>query len=202
MPKKTPIPLSQERIIEAAVRLLQRDGFDRFTMRSLAIELGVATGAVYRHSGGKENILALAADFILDDIRVAGHDEDWRIALTQNAQAYRIVFKRYPGVAAYLTMHLGETPVRQQAIKHSIGILLRAGQNKSDAHHTAAVLNAYIRASAGDGDAMPRTRSGRATRKQGARSLALDDVSFQHGLSLLIAGIEHAIHSDGSSKSP
>lgn len=197
MTKNRAAPLNEDRIIDAAVKLLEREGFERFTMRSLATELGVATGAAYRHSGGKENILALAADRILDGISVAGRDKDWRIALTQNAKAYRKVFRRYPGVAAYLTMHLGETPVRQRAIQHSIGILQRAGQTTTEAMRTAAVLNAYIRASAGD--TMPRTHSGRSSKKAGASSLALDEVDFLHGLGLLIAGIEASIHEAGLS---
>lgn len=201
MVNRTARPLSQERIIEAAVKLLERDGFEQFNMRALAAELGVATGAVYRHSGGKENILALAADRILDSVGTIGTDRDWRAALTRNAKAYRELFKRYPGVAAYLTVHLGETPVRQQAIQHSVGILTRAGETRSEAMRTAAVINAYIRASAGNGDATTRARAGRSSRRKKDRSLGLDDACFQHGLSLLIAGIEASIESAGSEDS-
>ncbi len=202
MAKNTSLPLNQDRIVEAAVRLLAQDGFEQFNMRGLAAELGVATGAVYRHSGGKENILALSADRILSGVSLAGSDEDWRAALASNAMAYRELFARYPGVAAYLTIHLGKTPVRQEAIQHSIGILRRAGQTQSQAKRTAEVLNAFIRASAGNGDVLPQTRAGRSSRKHRKQSLSLSDASFQHGLSLLIAGIEASITSDNTSKSP
>ena len=42
-----PEQLSQERIIEAALHVAKRMGFDRLTMRALADELGVTPMAAY-----------------------------------------------------------------------------------------------------------------------------------------------------------
>jgi AcrR family transcriptional regulator len=49
--------LNRERVLDAAVALLDRAGPDAFTMRTLAERLGVATMAVYSHFASKDEIV-------------------------------------------------------------------------------------------------------------------------------------------------
>lgn len=49
-----------QRIIEVAVELAERDGFDAVRMRDLATKADVALGTVYRRFASKEDILAAA----------------------------------------------------------------------------------------------------------------------------------------------
>jgi TetR/AcrR family transcriptional regulator, tetracycline repressor protein len=197
--RKAAVSLDQEHIIAVALGLLREVGFHGFSMRALAAELGVTVGATYRHFGGKEKILEVAADRILSAIPFTESDGDWRLAFRQNARAYRATFREYPGVAAYLTLHLGETSVRQQAIEQSIGVLIGAGLPRNKALQTAAALNAYLRASAGDGDALPKAGAGRPASRSDARGrLELDEASFQLGLELFIGGIESLLVKSGN----
>ena len=51
-----------QRIIEAAVELAERDGFDAVRLRDLAAKADVALGTVYRRFASKEDILAAALE--------------------------------------------------------------------------------------------------------------------------------------------
>lgn len=192
--RKSGVTLDQDFIIATAVRLLGEFGFRGFSMRALAADLGVTVGATYRYFGGKEKILEMAADHILSAIPFTDGADDWRHAFAENARAYRAAFKRYPGVAAYLTLHLGETSVRQQAIAQNINLLIGAGLPRSRALQAAAAINAFLRASAGEAGMADRFGAGRpAKRYDSMQRLDLDDASFELGLALFIGGIEAMI---------
>jgi len=62
--------LNPDRILDAAVRLLDRDGPEAFTMRALAKELGVGTMAVYSHFKGKDEISDAVAHRLLGEIEL------------------------------------------------------------------------------------------------------------------------------------
>ena len=189
--RKSGGPLDRDQILSTALRLLADDGFHGFSMRALAAELGVTVGATYRHFGGKDKILEAAADQILTAIPFTDGGGDWRRAFVENARAYRSTFRQYPGVAAYLTQNLGRTPISKQAIDQGLGVLIGAGLSRSRALQIAGVLNAFLRASAGDGATRPGSGAGRPVNREVSRgSLELDEASFRLGLDLLIGGIE------------
>jgi AcrR family transcriptional regulator len=48
---------TRERILDAALRLFQRKGFAETTMRDVAVEAGVATGAAYYYYRSKEDLV-------------------------------------------------------------------------------------------------------------------------------------------------
>lgn len=49
---------TQEQILVSACRLYLSDGFEGFSMRKLAREVGVTAPALYKHYGSKEDVLA------------------------------------------------------------------------------------------------------------------------------------------------
>ena len=49
---------TQEQILESACRLYLSDGFEGFSMRKLAREVGVTAPALYKYYGSKEDVLA------------------------------------------------------------------------------------------------------------------------------------------------
>jgi AcrR family transcriptional regulator len=59
MPRDT---LTREKIISAAVDLLDTDGLEGFNIRALGRRLGSAATAIYWHVDSKDNLISLAAD--------------------------------------------------------------------------------------------------------------------------------------------
>jgi AcrR family transcriptional regulator len=57
--------LSKERIVEAAIEILDADGESALTFRALAARLATGSGAIYWHVAGKNELLAAAADDVI-----------------------------------------------------------------------------------------------------------------------------------------
>jgi AcrR family transcriptional regulator len=57
--------LSKERIVEAAIEILDADGESALTFRALAARLATGSGAIYWHVADKHDLLAAAADHII-----------------------------------------------------------------------------------------------------------------------------------------
>jgi AcrR family transcriptional regulator len=57
--------LSKERIVEAAIEILDTDGEDALTFRALAARLATGSGAIYWHVTDKHDLLAAATDHII-----------------------------------------------------------------------------------------------------------------------------------------
>jgi len=54
--------LSKQRIVEAAIEILDRDGEDALTFRALAAHLATGSGAIYWHVANKNDLLTAATD--------------------------------------------------------------------------------------------------------------------------------------------
>ncbi|WP_231706513.1 MULTISPECIES: TetR/AcrR family transcriptional regulator [Tsukamurella] len=63
--------LTRERIVAAAIEILDADGPDALTFRALATSLSTGSGAIYHHVAGKDELLAAATDAVLGPILAA-----------------------------------------------------------------------------------------------------------------------------------
>src|ERR1700729_1452604 len=57
--------LSKERIVEAAIEILDAAGESALTFRALAARLATGSGAIYHHVPGKDELLTAATDEII-----------------------------------------------------------------------------------------------------------------------------------------
>jgi len=60
--------LGRQRIIRAAMELIERDGSDAVSMRRVAASLGVGTMSLYNHVPNKAAVLDGVAEFIMADM--------------------------------------------------------------------------------------------------------------------------------------
>jgi TetR/AcrR family tetracycline transcriptional repressor len=108
-------PLSQEAIVDAALRVLEREGADGLSMRRVAEELGTGVGSLYWHVASKDELANLLVDRVITEIKVPPPDpERWQEQLKDWMLQARRVFQRYPGVGA-LTM--GRIPVGPNLVR-------------------------------------------------------------------------------------
>ncbi|NIK56028.1 TetR/AcrR family transcriptional regulator C-terminal domain-containing protein [Kribbella shirazensis] len=126
-PPPTRAPLSREQIVLTAIKVLDRDGLDAFSMRVMAAELGTAaTSALYWRIATKNDLLELVVDAVLADIPVPP-DGDWRAQVTAVVQtAYQALWE-HPWAAQLLPTHAGLGPNYQALIDRVQGILATAG---------------------------------------------------------------------------
>src|SRR5437016_4478645 len=96
MPRDT---LTAERIVRAAIELLDAEGLDGLNMRSLGNRLRSAATAVYWHVESKDNLVRLAGDAVWNEIELPDLDEiDWRSAATTMATNLHAMLTRHPWI--------------------------------------------------------------------------------------------------------
>ncbi|MEV1121084.1 TetR/AcrR family transcriptional regulator C-terminal domain-containing protein [Actinosynnema sp. NPDC049800] len=88
-------PLTVDRIVVAAVALLDAEGPARLTMRRLAERLDVAPPTLYWHVKTKDDVLDLAVDAIFAEVRVPDGGE-WADAVRALVLAWRATMLRHP----------------------------------------------------------------------------------------------------------
>src|SRR3954453_7699935 len=86
-------PLTREKIVDAALVLLEREGMQGLSMRKLAQELGAGAASLYWHVGDKEELLSLLLDRIVGESQVPEPDpEHWQDQVRAMARATRRLF--------------------------------------------------------------------------------------------------------------
>ncbi|MFI6824408.1 TetR/AcrR family transcriptional regulator [Micromonospora sp. NPDC050187] len=91
-----PVPLTRQRIVDAAVTLLDRHGIDGLTMRRLAQLLDVTPTALYWHVKTKDDVLDLALDHVFGDVPLSEATDDWRGDARALIRNWRAVMVRHP----------------------------------------------------------------------------------------------------------
>jgi AcrR family transcriptional regulator len=93
-------PLTQEVIVDTAIRVLDAEGLDAVTMRRVAQELGTGPASLYAHVSGKEELCELMLDRVAEEIRLPVPDPArWQEQLKELAREIRRVFTSHRDIA-------------------------------------------------------------------------------------------------------
>ena len=130
--------LTRERITEAALFLVDRDGLDALSMRRLGRELGVEAMSLYEHVANKDDILDGLLDVLFSRIELPPTDgREWDDVARALFLAFRREFLRHPKAVPLLATRSARSATSLAPIEMSLGILRRAGftrQGAVDAH--------------------------------------------------------------------
>lgn len=91
--------LSRETVVARAVAVIERDGFEAFSMRGLARDLGVHPAAVYWHIADRAALLAEVTGGVLAEVPNPDDALPWDVWLVEYARGYRRVLQRHPRIA-------------------------------------------------------------------------------------------------------
>ncbi|WP_028934901.1 TetR/AcrR family transcriptional regulator [Pseudonocardia spinosispora] len=144
-PGRPPVPL--ERIIATAIQILDEEGADALSMRTLARRLNSGTATLYRHFSGRAELVAHVIDGVLGEGRVEPEvmrTLSWSQACETLAHAMFEVFRRHPGVAPLLVDQVPVGPHAMAQREQGIALLLDAGFSPADAAQTWATLARYV----------------------------------------------------------
>jgi AcrR family transcriptional regulator len=136
-PRREP-PLSRERIVAAAVELLDAQGVGGLTVRRLADRLGSGVMSLYWHVDNKEDVFDLALDSVLEYRRPPqmAQSQDWRGEVLHLLEDWRASMLRHPWSASLLP--------RQVLGRNILGRLELLSKTLSNAGVADADLNAAI----------------------------------------------------------
>jgi len=134
--------VSRSGLAQAALDLVQEDGLDALTMRTLADRTGVKAASLYWHVRDREELLELMADALLARAVAPARSQDWRrqslalctaagAAVTAQRDGDRILF----AVPAALR--------RSAVYTRLVSAITEAGADEGIAREVAAMLLAY-----------------------------------------------------------
>lgn len=142
-PRRRRASLDREKIVTAAIRIIDIEGADALSMRRLGGELGSGATSVYRHVRDKEELIGLAFDAITGEIPLPDPGTPWEDALVASAHGVRELFQRHRGFVLVIGRRSALGPRTLELLERLLGILRAAGFPDQDAYHAISAIANY-----------------------------------------------------------
>ncbi|WP_020670054.1 TetR/AcrR family transcriptional regulator [Amycolatopsis nigrescens] len=142
-------PLSQERVVAAAMALADEKGDAGVTMRAIATKLGVEAMSLYSHVSGREAILDGMVDAVFGEIDLPTSTEsvqapDWKEAMRERAASSRAALRRHPWAVGLLDSRSQPGPATLRHHDAVLGVLRAGGFSVAMAAHAFSVIDSYL----------------------------------------------------------
>lgn len=177
--ESTRVPLSRERVVDAAIALADAEGLEALSMRRLAGELGVATMSLYNHVADKAELQDAMADRIAGTFTVEPATS-WRQVVRAWVDTTRAGLLAHERLIPVLLAPVRGSVVVQRG-RQVVDVLVDGGMALDDAVYVVRVAARYL-AGAVLLDSVAR-RGERPARRE-----RLDEV-FGRGLESLLDGL-------------
>jgi AcrR family transcriptional regulator len=136
-------PLSRERILEAALALVDEQGIEALSMRRLGQALGYEAMSLYNHVSNKDDLLDGILDLVLAEMTPPDVDGGLPAIRTSSLTAHEALTRH--AWAATLLMAPGRIrPARLEFMDALLGALRNAGFSAETTYHAYHVLDAHI----------------------------------------------------------
>lgn len=136
----TPLPLTRDRVLDAALAVAEREGFERLSMRLLARELDVSPMALYRHVVNKDDLLDGLVERLLGQLRLPDDSLPWDQRLRVLAGELRALAHRHPGLFGLLLRRRAVGADATRAREAALRALRDGGLDPEAAGKTRAAL--------------------------------------------------------------
>jgi AcrR family transcriptional regulator len=137
-------PLGRDRIVAAAIAILEAEGLEALTMRRVAAALGTGAMSLYRHVASREELLDLVLDDLSRQIPASRTSGDWRMDATALAYDVRSALLRRRDLTLLLTARTGAGRADLPRLDHALGIFRGAGLGPRDAAFANHALGTYV----------------------------------------------------------
>ena len=144
-PGRPPIPL--DRIVATALQIVDEQGADALSMRTLAQRLDSGTATLYRHFANRAALIAHVVDRVFGEIDCAPDEltaVSWQQACLTAAHTMFDTLRRHQNVAPLLAEQVPMGPHAMAYRERWIAVLLDNGFPPQLAAHSYAVLARYV----------------------------------------------------------
>ncbi|GAA1392208.1 TetR family transcriptional regulator ActII [Kitasatospora putterlickiae] len=212
-------PLSRERIVEAALRIVDAEGMDALSMRRVGQELGTGAASLYAHVGSKEELLELVLDLVYADIELEPADpERWQEQVKRLLRNSREALLSHRDLAkAAVVANVPVTPHAMDIAETMLAMLRAGGLDEQTAAYGVDLLGLYTTATAfeastrGGADTqeftgrirdyfatIPAERYPMITSMAVALTRNVGEERFEFGLDILVAGLARQVPDGGA----
>jgi AcrR family transcriptional regulator len=137
-------PLSRERIVQAALDLVERDGLAAFSTRKLGEALGCEAMSIYHHFPSKAHLLDALVDQAVAGVELPPRDLEPVERMRQVAYSYRAMANRYPKLFQLIGLHRMNSAAGLQLLNEVLQIFRDAGFDSRTAAHLFRAFSYYV----------------------------------------------------------
>jgi AcrR family transcriptional regulator len=140
------VPLSRERVLQAAIRLADQGGIESLTMRKLARALGVEAMSLYNHVANKGDLVDGIVDLVVSEIELPS-TADWETAIRECAISAHEALLRHPWACSLVMSPTTTRTARMPRLRYMewlLGRLREAGFSPELTYHAYHALDSHI----------------------------------------------------------
>lgn len=134
--------LNRERIVDAALGLIEEEGVDGVSMPKLAKRLGVGAMSLYTHVDSKDDLLDAIAQHVLGGLP-APSGADWRARLADHFRSLRDALATRPGLGTVLATKNVAVPAVFTILEEVLADLTESGVGDEESVRLYYDLLAY-----------------------------------------------------------
>lgn len=100
--------LSRDRIRDAALEIIDADGLDALSMRTLGRSLNVKAASLYAYYPTKDAVLDAVANLLTRRVDTSGFTQGWQDGLRAWGRSYRAALREHPNAAPVVAAGTGQ----------------------------------------------------------------------------------------------
>lgn len=136
-------PLTRERVLRAAIEIVDKEGVDALSMRRLGAELGVEAMSLYNHVPNKAAVLDGIVETVISDVDLPDDISDWKECIRFISRSYRKVAVAHPNVVPLISMRPFNTIASLRPVEVGFEILKQAGFEPKAAVHAFRTIAGF-----------------------------------------------------------
>jgi AcrR family transcriptional regulator len=144
MATSTRAPLTRDRILRAALELVDEGGLESLSMRKLGQKLGFEAMSLYNHVAGKDDVIDGILDLVLEEGELPSPTGAWDKAVRESAISVHAALRRHPWASTALMAPGRVRPARLRYMDALLGRLRGAGFSADTTYHAYHVLDGHI----------------------------------------------------------
>ena len=144
---KSRAPLTRERVIDAALHIMDTEGLDAVSMRRVAREVGVEAMSLYNHVHDKDDLLNGVIERVMGGFAFPERreDDDWVAYGRRLAYAWRDVLRTHPTVMQlFAERKHGASLDTMRPMESALEVLRGAGLSEREAVQAFHTIGGFI----------------------------------------------------------
>ncbi len=136
--------LSHQLIVKTAVKLADKDGLERLSMRKLAQQLDVEAMSLYNYVKNKEGLIDGMLDVVVGEFLVPSRMQPWKVAMRDRAVSCHAVLLKHPWAALQVLSRINLGDSMMIWTEATIDCLHHAGFSYPQADHAWNAMDNHI----------------------------------------------------------
>lgn len=140
-------PLTRDRIVQAALHVMDTEGLDAVSMRRVAREVGVEAMSLYHHVRDKDDLLQAICDRVMASFDFPREGGDWSEQMRAGARAWRRLLQAHPDLMRLFALTHGPDPRSAESLKpteFALRLIRAAGLSDRDTVQAFHAFGGYI----------------------------------------------------------